>query len=318
MTTNDTFCVANAPCSWGVLETHRGVRPPWERVLDEIAGTGYMGTELGAWGYMPTEPEPLHDALASRGLAMVGAFVPAGLRDERSHAECVERAVRTARLLAALAERQPDAARPHLVLSDDNCADVVRERCAGHILSEDGMDDASWTAFAQGAERVARAVLDQTGIRTVFHHHAGGFIETPREVAALMDRTDPDLVGLCLDTGHYAFGGGDPAGALRAYGARVRHVHFKDCNPRATEVRDRTGAVVGFRSYREALRNQVFCELGRGTVEFGGVLSELRAIGYEGWIVVEQDAVPGATSCASGAKRNLAYLTWLGMEVARP
>ena len=46
-----------------------------------------------------------------------------------------------------------------------------------------------------------------------------------------MARTDPALVGLLLDTGHIMYGGGDPRQVLERYGPRVRHVHFKDCDP---------------------------------------------------------------------------------------
>src|SRR5689334_20245706 len=68
--------IANAPCSWGVLEFEdKSASPGFEQVLDEIAQTGYVGTELGDWGFMPTEPARLQDELQERKLAMVGAFV---------------------------------------------------------------------------------------------------------------------------------------------------------------------------------------------------------------------------------------------------
>ena len=43
-----------------------------------------------------------------------------------------------------------------------------------------------------------------------FHPHAGTFIETPAEVERLAGRLETDLVGICLDVGHYLVGGGDP------------------------------------------------------------------------------------------------------------
>ena len=61
-----------------------------------------------------------------------------------------------------------------------------------------------------GVHRIAQLVRDETGLRTVFHHHCAGYVETPAEVDTLMQRTDPNLVGLCFDTGHYRFGGGEP------------------------------------------------------------------------------------------------------------
>ena len=80
-----------------------------------------------------------------------------------------------------------------------------------------GLDEEQWRTFASGAEQVAGAVRDRYGMRTVFHHHCAGYVETPQEVAKLMELTDPGLLGLCLDMGHYAFGGGDPVEALERY-----------------------------------------------------------------------------------------------------
>jgi inosose dehydratase len=37
------------------------------------------------------------------------------------------------------------------------------------------------------------------------------------------------------------------------------------------------------------VRRDVFCELGEGAVNFPGVIQGLRAVGYDGWAVVEQD-----------------------------
>jgi inosose dehydratase len=49
--------IANAPCSWGAFEFDlKGEAPDYIQVLNEIAETGYAGTELGDWGFMPTDP----------------------------------------------------------------------------------------------------------------------------------------------------------------------------------------------------------------------------------------------------------------------
>ena len=73
--------IANAPCSWGSLEFEGldGRAIPYGQMLDELKETGYGGTELGDWGYMPTEAEHLHAELASRGVVMLGAFVPVAI-----------------------------------------------------------------------------------------------------------------------------------------------------------------------------------------------------------------------------------------------
>ena len=92
--------VANAPCSWGVLEFASTSKPAgYEQVLDEIRATGYDGTELGDWGFMPTDPARLRRELTNRDLRLVGAFVPVTLAQTDAHQAGVDVAVRTARLM---------------------------------------------------------------------------------------------------------------------------------------------------------------------------------------------------------------------------
>lgn len=149
---------------------------------------------------------------------------------------------------------------------------------------------------------------DAAGLRTVFHHHRGGHVETPEEIDALLSRTEPALLGLCLDTGHLMFAGGDPLTVLAEYGDRIRHVHFKDCEP-ALAAPSRVEAW----DYHRSVRNGIFRELGRGMVPFAGVLAALRARDYAGWIVVEQDVLPGLGTPAASAMRHRAYLRDLGI-----
>ncbi len=296
--------VANAPCSWGILEFDlEGQILGYEQVLDEMFQAGYAGTELGDWGFMPTEPEALRAALSRRGLALLAAFVPVALADPKSHAGGQDRALRTARLLAEAAGTDC-----LIVLADDNGTVPVRTQNAGRIQPAHGLNDEQWGIFAEGVSLIARAVREQTGLRTVFHHHCAGYVETPAEVEALMARTDPALVGLCLDTGHYTFGGGDPLDALRRYRERIWHVHFKDCHPEVAAQARAEGW-----DYFQAVRQGVFCELGQGVVDFPAIADELRRTDYVGWIVVEQDVLPSMGTPLESARRNRAYLKSLGL-----
>ena len=297
--------IANAPCSWGVLEFEsKAESPGYTQVLDEIAASGYEGTELGDWGFMPTDPILLGDELARRRLALLGAFVTTRLAEPATGDASVEAATRTARLLAAVAE----GGQPVIVLSDEPTASPERAQSAGRIERGQGLSEAQWDAAARSVERIARAVRDETGLRTVIHHHAATYVETPDEIAALLDRTNPLLVGLCLDSGHATYGGGSPIDLLGRYGTRVWHVHFKDCEP---EVAARARAS-GW-DYQTALRHGVFCELGRGAVDFAGLLRRLTDVGYEGWAVVEQDVLPAMGAPLESARRNREFLRRLGV-----
>ena len=298
-----TLNVSNAPCSWGAMEFDWSApRISYSQMLDEMAATGYVGTELGQWGFMPTEPAALRQELARRHLALSGAFVPVELTSDADHGRGSEAAVRVARLLADVGTA------PYLVLSDATAHHPARTKIAGRVQPEDGLDDRGWDTVARGANRIARDVLDRTGLRTVFHHHCATFVETPREIDELMARTDPSLVGLCLDTGHCAFGGGNPVTTLERWRDRVWHVHLKDCEP---DVKFR--AEREHWDYQESVRHGVFCELGRGMVDFRAVLGVLQSSGYRGWLVVEQDVLPSLGTPAASAARNRDYLRSIGV-----
>jgi len=297
--------VGNAPCSWGTLEFEavKGPHVPFDRMLDELAETGYTGTELGDSDYMPTDPSILSAELARRHLAMLGAFVPVALKYPAAHPAGIACAVKTARLLAAVATT-PE---PYLVLADNNGAEPDRTRFAGRVTAEFALSSADWKIFAGGADQLARAVFEETGLRTVFHHHCAGYVETPDEIATLLDLTDSRRLGLVFDSGHYCYGSGgcavDIAAVLERFGDRVWYFHLKDCQPEtARRAREERW------DYFTALRHGVFCELGNGCVDFPALLRHLAARKYEGYVLVEQDILPGMGSPKDSARRNREYL----------
>ena len=242
---------------------------------------------------------------------MVGAFVPVALKHAEAHADGAAAAVKAARLLAAVAGQA--GIPPLIVLADANGADPVRTKNAGRVTPDLGLRAAEWRTFAQGAEQLARAVRDETGLATAFHHHCAGYVETPDEIARLLELTDPDLLGLLFGTGHFLFGaaGADDQTvqtALDRFGERIRHMHFKDCHPRIAAQSRAEGW-----DYFEAVRRGVFCELGQGAADFAAAIAWLRARDYRGWIVVEQDVLPGMGTPKESAARNRAYLRTIGL-----
>jgi inosose dehydratase len=252
---------------------------------------------------MPTDPVELKKILLEYNLNLLGAFVPAALSDPNEHIKGKELALRTAQLMYDAGFE--DA---FIVLADENGTVDYRTNNAGRITAEMGLSEAMWKNFSAGANMVALAVKEKLGMRTVIHHHCAGFVETPQEIDKLMQLTDPDLLGLCLDTGHYAFGGGDPVKALETYYSRIWHIHFKDYEPDA-------GRQVAEKDldYFQAVEAGVFCELGKGNVDFKSVVEILDNNGYEGWIVVEQDVLPGMGSPRDCAAHNRGFIKSLGL-----
>jgi len=300
----DMIKIANAPCSWGVLEFElEGKAAGFEQVLNEIRETGYQGTELGDWGFMPVVPSELGKELDKRSLSMVGAFVPVFLKERDKHSAGAEAAVRTARLMADAGF--PDA---FIVLADENGSVKERTLNAGRVTPSMGLSDDEWKVFAEGADLVAGEVKARTGLRTVFHHHCAGYAETPGEIDKLLSLTDPSLVGLVLDMGHYMFGGGDPLEALKKHKERIWHIHFKDCHPDVANKSRKEGW-----DYFKSVANGVFCELGKGSVDFRAIVEELHTQKYSGWIVVEQDVLPGMGNPKVCAQRNREFIKSLGL-----
>jgi inosose dehydratase len=307
-----TIRVANAPCSWGTIEGF-GEAVPWQRMLDELVETGYEGTELGDLGYLPSDPEALREALSSRVLVMLGGFEGVPLLRPDVVRERRARILTIARLLAAVAGVGDAGRPPWFILADDTAEAPERMAKAGRITAAESLDASERRRFAANAEEVARVVLGETGLRTLYHHHCGHRVETPDEVDAFLDDTDPALLGLVFDTGHAAYGSGQDDGGiaidlLARWWERIAYVHLKDCHPEVAARSRREGW-----DYRKAVGEGVFCELGQGGVDFGAVVELLRQRGYGDWVTVEQDVLPGMGTPKASAQRNRETLRALGL-----
>lgn len=283
--------IATAPVSWGIMEVEGWARQKtYGEVLDEMVQAGYEGTELGPYGFLPTDPATLKSELQKRNLALLGAFVPLPLGHRTRHSEAMRSAMEVARLLAA-------GGAPYLVLADE--MNTMRMDIAGSAKPDDGFDQYQWEGAASIVTSIANKAKE-LGLRSVFHHHAGTFVETPNELQRLLDLTDPALVGVCFDTGHYFYGGGDPVDFAHKHASRIWHLHLKDVRPEVLEeVRDKRIP------YLDAIRRGVFCELGAGSVDVPGVIRELNNSGFNGWAVFEQDVdptIPGTNPMASAAR----------------
>ena len=123
---------------------------------------------------------------------------------------------------------------------------------------------------------------------------------------------DVSDIGLCLDTGHLLLGGGDPVQALRDWGSRINQVHLKDADRSIMTAIVRDEAPVTDIWAREA-----FPVLGAGDLDVDGVLAGLAGIGYEGWMVVEQDSLPRTKArferAAADQRTNREFLAGRGL-----
>ena len=289
--------IATAPVSWGVLMKDTPNVPPYSQVLDEIQEAGYVGTELGPYGYLPFDIPKLRDDLERRGLTLTSAFTIfnflAGKADETVYREALE----TAQVLSAMGCQ-------YIVLSDVLFVVDNRAARAGRIRREDSLGDAEWDRAAENVDAFARIVYEEFGMKSAAHPHVGGYLETDFEIDALLERTDPDLVGLCFDMAHISYGGGDPVAVLDKWRDRTWYLHIKECNG---EVRDEVIGRGG--DYYDGVSSGVFPELGQGTIDWQGINRILHEIDFDGWGTVEQDILPGiGIDALESAKRNRAFL----------
>ena len=269
-------------------------------ILDEIARLGYEGTQLG---HDFPRGDELRRALSGRRLRLAEVYAALPCTVDGPSADALDVA-RTS--LHELHDARGDV----LCVAVDGSAD---RDAAGGRADRPGtaaFTEAAWDTLAG----VLHAISDEAaalGHPTVFHPHAGTYVETPVEIERLLATTDADRVGVCLDTGHHIVGGADPIADLRRLGDRVRHVHLKDVDGRV--LADARDAELGF---WDALAAGVFCPLGAGVVDFAAVIAALDAAGYAGHATIEQDRVPGSGAPLDDLAASLAALAEQGVEVS--
>ena len=276
--------VANAPISYGAFELTVGVDPSvpdGEKVLDEVRAAGYAGIDLGPVGYLGGGTV-LAERLAGRRLGLAGAYLEFPFTDHDALAGLYPDLDAMLDTFDAVRSVVPGPA-PRPTIAD--AGSDARRRAPGrsHADHSRGLDEAGWERLAVGLRSVVGRCRDR-GYEPTFHHETGTFVEAPWEIERVLEVSD---VGLCLDTGHFFVGGGDPVAAIRDWSSRINHVHVKDA------VRSVMDGIVADNEPATAIwSREAFCALGEGDVDVAGVLAELERIDYEGWLVVEQDIFP--------------------------
>ena len=280
--TTPLYRVATAPISWGVCEVPGwGFQLPVDRVLAEMAAAGFTHTELGALGYLPTEPGELHKTLDNHGMSLLGGFVPLVLHDPDRAAAARSEAHRWAELIGR-------AGGQFFV----TCA-VSHPDC----WRQEPLTDAQWATLCRSLADID-ALVDSHGLKQVFHSHFGSVVETDAELARVLAGSEVSLV---LDTAHLTLGGTDIAGLLDRGAPRVGLVHLKDVDP-TLGARLKAGEL----SLMQAVQRGLFPPLGRGEVAIIEIVTRLEESGRDLWYVLEQDAAiaEGDLSAVAWLRRN--------------
>jgi inosose dehydratase len=249
---------------------------PWTRFLDEIARAGYEWLELGPHGYLPTDAAALRPELEARGLRLAGGTVGGALQWHAKLPAIQAQMLEVARLACALGAG-------HIVFLPA----MYRDLSDGRQLEPAELDAGQWRALTEGATHLASVLREETGMRFAFHPHVESHVETDEQIRRFLADTDPDLVGLCLDTGHVAYTRGDAPRLLREHADRVWYVHLK-----AVDLDVLAQAEAGKLSFAAAVRRDVMCELDLGVPALDDMIAALGALPADTFLIVEQDMYP--------------------------
>jgi len=295
--------LGTAPDSWGVWFPRDDHQVGWEQYLDEVARAGYLYTELGPQGFLPQDPAQLRDELAKRNLTVVGGTVFAGLHKGK---EALDKAKedfgREARLLREVGAE-------YLVHLPEQYTDMH----GGALTESAEIDPEQWNALISGTNELARYLLEEYGVKLVFHPHADTHVDTQDRVENFLSDTDPSLVNLCLDTGHISYCDGNNVEIIRRFPERITYVHLKQVEPNVRERVRREKL-----SLAEAVPLGVMCEPPFGEPDYPELLAALAELDRDIYCVVEQDLYPVAPNVPLEiAARTAGYFRGCGLGPVR-
>ena len=290
--------IGSAPDSWGVWFPSDEKQTPWNRCLDEIAEAGYKWTELGPYGYLPTDLETLRKELDQRGLKASASFAMAHLEDEDAWSEVERQVVGFGELLQPLGAE-------FLVLIDDCYTNLF----TGEQIKPTRLDGDAWKRLIDATHRVGQLAKERFSLQVVFHPHANTHVEDEDQIEEFLDQTDPSLISLCLDTGHHAYCGGDPIAFMRKHHQRIPYLHLKSVDPRMQQKMVDEGI-----PFAHAVAQDMFVEPSQGAVDFLAFRDLLQEIDFDGVASGEQDLYPAPFDKPLPiAKRTRAYLKEIGI-----
>jgi len=287
-----------SPDSWGVWSPDDPKQVPWRQFLDEAILAGYEGVELGPIGYLPTSPSILGPELKKRGLQVCATYVMGHLEKLSAWPDLERQVLGVGGLLAALGAR-------FLVLIDGTYTDL----CTGKSVAPEDLNESEWKRLIETTHKVADIAWDRFKLTVVFHPHVDTHVQYEDQVEALLEQTDASRIKLCVDTGHHAYRGGDPASFIARHQRRIPYIHLKSVDQQVKkEVEERKIPLA------VAISMGVFCEPAQGIVNFPQLREVLRQINYDGWAIVEQDMYPAPPDKPLPiARRTRTYLREIGI-----
>lgn len=266
-----------APDSWGVWHADHPSQPSAEQYLREVQEVGYRWTEIGPWGFLGTDPKKLKDDFDAHNLLCSGGTVFTALhRSEDAVAECWDE-------VSEIASAIREVGAEHLIVLPE----MWQRDDKGHVQGERAFSADGWARFTKNHDELGRRLLEEYGVKQVFHSHAESQIGSWGEVTRLLENTDPRFTNLCLDTGHFAYYLGDSLSLIQAHPERIGYLHIKQVEPNLL-----ADVLKNDISFEQAVADGIMCNAGEGIPEFGPILAEAAKTTPDIFAIVEQDLFP--------------------------
>ena len=135
-------------------------------------------------------------------------------------------------------------------------------------------------------------MVKEFDIKLAIHNHGpeDNKFPSPYDVMKAVEKMD-ERIGCCIDVGHAARAGADPAEAIEKIGPRVYDIHMKDL--------------------ARIDRRSIAIECGRGVLDIRGILAALLKIKFAGHVGFEHekdaaDVIPGLAECVGYVRGTLA------------
>jgi inosose dehydratase len=291
--------LGTAPDSWGIWFPDDPQQPSWSMFLDEVVEAGFSTIELGPFGYLPTNPGQLQDELGQRGLTLTAGTVGTATHRGPDAFETSRRdAFEVCELLAAMDVH-------HLVVLPEMYTDLQ----TGELNQPADLTAEQWRDLIDGQNRLGRMIQEDFDVQLGFHPHVDTHVETQRFIDTFLADTDPEVVSLCLDTGHIEYCAGDNREIVQRHPDRVSYVHLKQVNP-AVAAQARAEHV----GFYEAVQRGAMVEPPLGAPAMQPLLDDLAALDRDLRLIIEQDMYPATPGNAKAiAKRTREYFTTLGL-----
>ncbi len=246
-----------------------------EGAMEDAGKIGYTGVERGR--RMPADTEGLRAYLDRYGVSLCGGWYSGSLlvNDIATEKELIRQQVEQFAALNA----------PCVVYGE--CSNTIQGDQATPVSRRPKLTRDEVTAFAAKLTELAKWSADQ-GVALSYHHHMGTIVQDAEDIDWLMEGSGEDLTFL-FDSGHLHFAGADPLAVLDKWAHRVHHVHFKDVRqPVLDWVHSED------KSFLDGVAAGVYSVPGDpdGCIDFQAITDKLKAMDYDGWIVVEAEQDP--------------------------